>query len=125
MFNSFHLFQQIHTKRRNRMEQKRLDKLVFVNYNKRLYERYQQRKLRNNEEDYDPIRVEELNYNSEWMTGVAGAANEFVYDDDGLTWAQVDMAIDASDYITSGPRDTRQQQQQQTVPLSHYVGSAT
>jgi hypothetical protein len=69
------------------MEQKRLDKLVFVNYNKRLYERYQQRKLRNNEEDYDPIRVEELNYNSEWMTGVAGAANEFVYDDDGLTWA--------------------------------------
>jgi hypothetical protein len=102
------LFIQIHTKKRNRIEQKRLDMLVFVNYNKRLYDRFHRRRLENKDEDFDPIRVEELNYNSEWMTGVPGAANEFVYSDDGLTWAQVDTALGASDYISSGPRDTRQ-----------------
>jgi hypothetical protein len=77
-----------------------------VNYNKRLHQRFYQRRLRNNEEDFDPIHVEELNFNSEWMTGVEGAANEFVYGDDGLTWAQVDMVVGVSDYM-SGSRDTR------------------
>jgi hypothetical protein len=47
------------------------------------------RRLLNNNEDFDPISIEELNYSSEWMTGVEGAANEFVYEEDGLTWAQV------------------------------------
>ena len=78
------------------MEQDRLDKLVFINYNKRLYERFQTRRLNNNDEDFDPIRVDELNFSSEWMTGIAGAANEFVYRKERLTWAQVDAAIGAS-----------------------------
>ena len=46
----------------------RLSKLVFIKYNKALYERFQARRLRNNNEDFDPICVDELNYNSEWMT---------------------------------------------------------
>jgi hypothetical protein len=71
------------------MEQQRLNKLVYINYNKRLYERFQMRKLQNNVEDFDLIIVEDLNYSSEWMTGIEGAANEFVYEEDGLTWAQV------------------------------------
>ena len=73
------------------MEQQRLDKLVFINYNKRLYERFQMRRLRNKDKDFDPIHVEELNYNSDWMTRIPRAANEVVYEEDGLTWAQVDM----------------------------------
>ena len=67
------------------MKQQRLNKLVFVNYNKHLYERFQMRRLRNKDEDFDPIHVEELNYNSEWMTGILGAAKEFVYGKDGFT----------------------------------------
>ena len=37
------------------------------------------RRLNNNDEDFDPIRVDELNYNSEWMIGISEATNEFVY----------------------------------------------
>jgi hypothetical protein len=66
-----------------------------------------QKNLRNSEEEYDPIHVEELNYSSKWMTGIAGATNEFVYNDDGLTWAQVDIVVGTSDFISSGTHDTR------------------
>ena len=67
------------------MKQDRLDKLVFINYNKRLYERFQKRRLNNNDEDFDPIRVNELNYNSEWMIGIVETTNEFVYGEKELT----------------------------------------
>jgi hypothetical protein len=71
------------------MEQQRLNKLVYINYNKRLHDRFEMRRVLNNSDNFDPILVEELNYSSEWMTGIEGAANEFVYEEDGLTWAQV------------------------------------
>ena len=80
------------------MKQDWLDKLIFINYNKHLYERFQTRRLNNNDEDFDLIRVDKLNYNNEWMTGIARATNEFVYGEERLTWAQVDAAIGASEF---------------------------
>ena len=89
------------------MEEERLDNLVFIHYNNRLYDRFQTRRLNNNDEDFDLIRVDELNYSGEWMMGILRAANESVYGKEGLTRAQVDVAIGASEYhIVSAKRLT-------------------
>lgn len=39
---------------------------------------------------YDAIYIDEFNLKSEWITGFSEACNEFVYDDEGLTWAKVE-----------------------------------
>jgi len=47
---------------------------------------------------YDPIRVDSMNFNREWMTCIEGAVDEFVYTEaDGLTWAQVEEASGAAE----------------------------
>ena len=107
------------------MEQQRLDKFVFINYNKRLYERFQMRWLRNKDEDFDPIHVEELNYNCEWMARIPGAANEFVYGEDGLIWTQVDMAIGAFEFnlgYTKSVKSTQVTQALSTSPTTRGRG---
>ena len=77
------------SKRRSNLDPERLSKLVFIKYNKSLHERFQTRRVQNKSEDYDPIVIDDLNYSSEWMTGRPGACNEFVYEEDGFTWAEV------------------------------------
>lgn len=47
---------------------------------------------------YDPIRVEDLNYNSEWMADLEGPSDDFVYFDDGLRWVDVEAASGAADH---------------------------
>lgn len=74
---------------------------MYITYNRKLHERTQRHKLL--EEDasqkYDPIRVDAMNFNSEWLTGIEGAADEFVYSEqDGLTWVQVEEASGAADH---------------------------
>jgi len=64
---------------------------VYINYNKRLNARQLERKLQC--KDLDPIATEEINYNSEWLTGEEGAANEWVYGEEGLTWATIEDAM--------------------------------
>lgn len=81
-------FHQIHTKRRNRLEVDRLHKLVYINYNERLKDRFLKIN-RTDDKTYDPIAISDINYSSEWVTGVDGASGEFVYEDGGLTWANV------------------------------------
>ncbi|XP_057954020.1 uncharacterized protein LOC131148322 [Malania oleifera] len=56
-------FEQIHTKKRNRLEHKRLNAPVYVKYNTKLRERAI-RKIQN----YDPILVPELVSDDEWIT---------------------------------------------------------
>lgn len=41
---------------------------------------------------YDTIHLEELNLTSEWIIGIEIASDEFVYGEEGSTWAQVDKA---------------------------------
>ncbi|XP_058082293.1 uncharacterized protein LOC131230404 [Magnolia sinica] len=80
------MFEAIHTKKRNRLEQKKLNDLVFVQYNKKWRERIQTRKEKPG--FFDPICLDELDADNEWLveTGDPTFAGE------NLTWAQVEDA---------------------------------
>ncbi|GJT77109.1 uncharacterized protein Tco_1043834 [Tanacetum coccineum] len=81
------VFQQIHTKRRNRLEQKKLNDLVFVKYNQKLKARYDNRKT------IDPICLDDVDESNEWLTGSNDAEGEFVFgEDEALTWGTVACA---------------------------------
>ncbi|XP_019095600.1 PREDICTED: uncharacterized protein LOC104763276 [Camelina sativa] len=55
--------QLIHTKRRNRLSQNRLNDMVFVKYNRALQRRYKRKDI------VDPILLEEIDDSNEWLTG--------------------------------------------------------
>jgi hypothetical protein len=57
------VFERIHTKKRNHLEQKRLNDLVFVQYNLRL--RHNQ--LLNKSPDLDPIVLDDVDPTSDWV----------------------------------------------------------
>ncbi|XP_027942227.1 uncharacterized protein LOC114195971 [Vigna unguiculata] len=60
------IFDQVHTKRRNRLEQQRLNALVFVKYNLQLEMR---QKVREEKGDtYDPICLSDIESDDEWIT---------------------------------------------------------
>nr|XP_023900594.1 uncharacterized protein LOC112012442 [Quercus suber] len=88
------VFEQIHTKRRNRLAQKRLNDMVFVKYNQKMKARYDKRDV------IDPISLDEIDKSNEWLLGEMGAEpsinveDELVFDDDddGLTWGVVARA---------------------------------
>ncbi|KAK4581650.1 hypothetical protein RGQ29_025008 [Quercus rubra] len=89
------VFEQIHTKRRNRLAQKRLNDLVFVKYNQKMKARYDKRDV------IDPISLDDIDESNEWLLGEMGAEpsmnveDELVFDDDddGLTWGVVARAV--------------------------------
>ncbi|XP_057971302.1 uncharacterized protein LOC131160033 [Malania oleifera] len=56
-------FEQIHMKKRNRLEHKRLNALVYVKYNTKLREIATRRR-----QNYDPILVPEVASDDEWIT---------------------------------------------------------
>ncbi|XP_024200195.1 uncharacterized protein LOC112203456 [Rosa chinensis] len=59
-------FEMIHTKKRNRLEHKRLHALVYVKYNVALRDRTKKR----NATMIDPIVVEEIESDDEWITEI-------------------------------------------------------
>ena len=72
---------QIHSKRSNRLDHQHLNDLVYIKYNQALKRRY-----------------------NEWLTGRmededshGGAQNDFVFDDDNLTWGDVARATGAEE----------------------------
>ena len=82
---------QLHSKKRNRLEQQRLNDLVYVKYNRTLRFRYDMRNT------LDPISLQNIDESNEWllgrMDGESDEDNEPVFDDDdGLTWATVARA---------------------------------
>ncbi|KAL8146276.1 hypothetical protein AgCh_004137 [Apium graveolens] len=58
-------FEFIHTKRRNRLEHKRFNDLVYIQYNEKIAERFQ--KWRELGEKFDPIALEDFNWSGEWV----------------------------------------------------------
>ena len=64
---------------------------MFVQYNRRLRERFQKRK--NHPQKYDPICLPDLDWGSEWMTQ---NFKNFVRDDDNFTWTDVELTMGAS-----------------------------
>eukprot|EP00253_Pinus_taeda_P035034 PITA_35034 len=57
------VFERIHTKKRNRLDQKRLNDLVYVQYNLRLRRNH----LLNKRPDSDPIVLEDIDPTSDWV----------------------------------------------------------
>ncbi|KAF5944137.1 hypothetical protein HYC85_018214 [Camellia sinensis] len=85
------LLDQLHSKKRNRLEQQRLNDLVYVKYNRTLRFRYDMRNT------LDPISLQNIDESNEWllgrMDGESDEDNKPVFDDDdGLTWATVARA---------------------------------
>ncbi|RWR92244.1 hypothetical protein CKAN_02145300 [Cinnamomum micranthum f. kanehirae] len=80
----------IYSKKRNRLDQKRLNDLVFVKYNRALKRRYDMRDI------LDPISLKNIDESNEWLLGRMDREldedDEFVFDDDILIWGDVATA---------------------------------
>ena len=84
---------QIHSKRRNRLDHQCLNDLVYIKYNRALKRRY------NEHNTNDPISLKGMDNSNEWLIGrmededsQGGAQDDFVFDDDNLTWGDVARA---------------------------------
>lgn len=78
----------VHTRRRNRLAQKRLNDLVYVMHNRAIKSRYDK------QEKGDPIALTEIDESNEWLLGemVADSCKEaetLVFEDDTLPWAKL------------------------------------
>ncbi|GKF72981.1 hypothetical protein Tco_0219313, partial [Tanacetum coccineum] len=77
------------------MAQGRLNDMVFVKYNRALDRRCK------NIDTADPILLKDIDESNEWlmghMDGEGEPATNFVYVDDDLAWAAVDIASGASE----------------------------
>ncbi|XP_050248772.1 uncharacterized protein LOC126696025 [Quercus robur] len=114
------VFKQIHTKRRNRLAQKRLNDLIFVKYNQKMKARYDKRDV------IDPISLGDIDESNEWLLGEMGVEpsmnveDELVFDDDdddGLTWGVVARA--------SGDGEPRKNTRFQTKPRASSKASTS
>eukprot|EP00253_Pinus_taeda_P014880 PITA_14880 len=85
------VFECIHTKKRNRLEQKRLNDLVFVQYNLRL----RRNQMMNKAPDLDPIVLDDIDPTSEWVEETEDPMFEADFD--------IDMALagDEADYVVA------------------------
>ncbi|XP_073120500.1 uncharacterized protein [Henckelia pumila] len=86
------VFEHIHSKKRNRLSQQRLNDLVYIKYNRALRRRYVMRDM------IDPISLSEIDDSNEWLLGKlddgdsANEDNDFVFEDDALRWSDVAQA---------------------------------
>ncbi|KAL0455577.1 UNVERIFIED_CONTAM: hypothetical protein Slati_0896900 [Sesamum latifolium] len=100
---------QLHTKRRNRLEQKRLNDLVYIKYNRALRRRYDAR------DTIDPIALDDIDESNEWLLGRLNLSEEDgdeenarVFEDDDLTWGDVARASGVDeDAYTFRPRHSK------------------
>ena len=58
-------FNQVHTKRRNRLSTNKMNSLVYIMYNKKLKHKFFKKQSRKDEED--PLIVENLSFDDEWV----------------------------------------------------------
>ncbi|KAL6561721.1 hypothetical protein OROMI_017322 [Orobanche minor] len=79
---------EIHTKKRNRLEHQRLNDLVYIQYNRKIATRFQKR--RELGKDFNPLVLEDFQWDNEWVNG------EVIDPIDDDLWEAVDEALDAS-----------------------------
>ncbi|XP_021855425.1 uncharacterized protein [Spinacia oleracea] len=102
-------FQLLHTKKKNKRAQRQLKDLVFVRCNRALNRRYSRKDTTN------PILLEEIDECNEWLlrkkdeNSCADVDDDFVFDDDDLTWGAVDRVVGTSapSYVTTASRKVR------------------
>ncbi|XP_042005556.1 uncharacterized protein LOC121754247 [Salvia splendens] len=103
------VFSHIHSKKRNRLAQQRLNDLVFVKYNRALERRF---KI---SDTTDPILLSDIDESNEWLLGRMededNDLDDLVFDDGDLRWMDVGRASGASEavYHTRGSTSTREQ----------------
>lgn len=87
------VFEHLHSKRRNRLEQKCLNDLVFIKYNRQLRRRYNMR------DTIDPISLDEIDESNEWLIRMPNenAEDDFVFEDTDLTWGDYARASGIED----------------------------
>eukprot|EP00253_Pinus_taeda_P023859 PITA_23859 len=85
------VFERIHTKKRNRLEQKRLNDLVFVQYNHQLRRNQMMRKS----PDLDPIVLDDIDPTPEWVEETEDPVFEVDFDID------IALAGDEADYVAA------------------------
>ncbi|XP_059629981.1 uncharacterized protein LOC132272936 [Cornus florida] len=104
------VFEHLHSKKKNRLTQCRLNDLVFIKYNRALKRRYNMR------DRIDPILLNDIDDSNEWLVGVmdedVDAENELVFEDNSLTWGAVARATGVGDSShnlrsRSAPRATK------------------
>lgn len=99
------LYLQLHSKRRNRLAQSRLNDLVFIKYNRALKRRY------NIRDTIDPISLKDIDDSNEWLVGrmdddSGEEDDDLVFDDDFLTWGDVSRAAGAREPTYSSRANT-------------------
>ncbi|XP_075519550.1 uncharacterized protein LOC142553286 [Primulina tabacum] len=108
------IFEHIHSKKRNRLDHKKLRDLVYVKYNQTLKARAAKKDKR------DPIVLRNIDdCNNEWLIGMMEAGEEPVFDDDDdtLTWNVVAEAAG----VEEETRYTRKQRTSNPI----YRGAST
>ena len=69
-----------------------MNDLVYIQYNRRLQARFQERKEKCR--NFNPLVLEEIDWSSEWMTGQP--TEDLVHPNDDITWDIVDREVGAS-----------------------------
>ncbi|XP_030955048.1 uncharacterized protein LOC115977364 [Quercus lobata] len=87
------MFEHVHSKKRNRLAQSRMNDLVYIKYNRALKRRYNLR------DTIDPISLKDVDDSNEWLIGRVEedeveefAEDDLVFNDDILTWGNVARA---------------------------------
>ncbi|KAJ9553070.1 hypothetical protein OSB04_017115, partial [Centaurea solstitialis] len=92
----------LHTKKRNRLAQERLNDMVYVKFN---------RSLQHRKGIHDPIDLEDIDESNEWLMGRTeneeDEEDDLVFLDDDLTWGSVDRASGANEASYFTRRSTR------------------
>lgn len=83
------IFEHLHSKKRNRLEQQKLNDLVYIKYNRALKRRFEMRNT------IDPIILDGAHVQdpTEWLA----EEDDLVFEGEGLTWSQVEEATGAGE----------------------------
>ncbi|KAJ9544552.1 LOW QUALITY PROTEIN: hypothetical protein OSB04_024259 [Centaurea solstitialis] len=93
------VFEHLHSKKRNQLEQQKLNDLVYIKYNRALRRRHDAR------DTIDPIILDDTNVQDphEWLMGVLeDEEDDMVHEGEDLTWTTVEdaMGVDEPLYVT-------------------------
>eukprot|EP00253_Pinus_taeda_P023961 PITA_23961 len=89
---NWYVFERIHTKKRNHLEQKQLNDLVFVQYNLRLR---RNQKMMSKTPNLDPIVLDNIDPTSEWVEETEDPVFEVDFDNN------MALAGDEADYVAA------------------------
>ncbi|KAM3754067.1 hypothetical protein ACB098_03G139600 [Castanea mollissima] len=112
------MFEHVHSKKRNRLAQSRVNDLVYIKYNRAMKRRY------NLCDTIDPISLKDVDDSNEWLIGRVEedeveefAEDDLVFNDDILTWGSVARA--------SGVEEERFNFRSRMGPLGQATGSSS